>query len=279
MRFGFILPGGTATQQLEQAVVADQAGWDGVFVWETGYGLDPWSLLTAMAMRTDRVRLGTMLTPLPFRRPWKVAGQVTTLDQLSGGRAVLAVGLGAIDDALGHTEPEPGLSTRAEMLDEGIDLITGLWTGSRRFDGRHYQVNLEARADLPSSSMPVQQPRPPIWCVGVLPRPKSMERVLRCDGLIPQAMGDGGGREIQPSDILEIVDWLRQHGRSIDGFDIIAQGETPADDPKAAAEIVAPWAEAGCTWWLDSRWGDLEVSAERLADVHRRLEAGPPELP
>ena len=64
MKFGFVLPGGTASEQLEQAVLADQAGWDGVFVWEAAYGVDAWTLLAAMAARTERVKLGTMLTPL-----------------------------------------------------------------------------------------------------------------------------------------------------------------------------------------------------------------------
>src|SRR5919199_3654674 len=100
LRFGVILPGGTAPEQLELAVLAEQAGWDGVFVWEAGYGVDPWSLLAAMAVRTSRVRLGTLLTPLPWRRPWKVASQGATLDQLSGGRAVLTVGIGALETTL-----------------------------------------------------------------------------------------------------------------------------------------------------------------------------------
>src|SRR6266511_6103161 len=103
MRYGFVLPGGTATEELEQAVLAEQAGWDGVFVWEAAYGVDAWTLLGAMAQRTTRIRLGTMLTPLPWRRPWKVASQAVTLDQLSGGRAILAVGLGAVDTGLGNT--------------------------------------------------------------------------------------------------------------------------------------------------------------------------------
>jgi alkanesulfonate monooxygenase SsuD/methylene tetrahydromethanopterin reductase-like flavin-dependent oxidoreductase (luciferase family) len=91
LRYGTVLPAGTAPEQLELAVQAEQAGWDGVFVWEAAYGPDAWSMLAAMAARTSRVRLGTMLTPLPWRRPWKVASQVATLDQLSGGRAILAV--------------------------------------------------------------------------------------------------------------------------------------------------------------------------------------------
>jgi alkanesulfonate monooxygenase SsuD/methylene tetrahydromethanopterin reductase-like flavin-dependent oxidoreductase (luciferase family) len=138
MRYGFVLPGGTASEQLEQAVLADDNGWDGVFVWEAAYGVDAWTLLGAMAQRTTSVRLGTMLTPLPWRRPWKVASQALTLDQVSGGRAVLAVGLGAVDPGLGSTGEETDRRARAERLDEGIDLITGLWEGGQNFVGTHY---------------------------------------------------------------------------------------------------------------------------------------------
>src|ERR687883_1891541 len=137
MRFGVILPGGTADQQLDLAVLAEQAGWDGVFVWEAAYGIDAWTLLAAMAQRTSRLRLGTMLTPLPWRRPWKVASQVVTLDQLSDGRAILAVGLGAVDAVLGTTGEVTDRRVRAELLDEGIDLIAGLWQGRLAFSGRH----------------------------------------------------------------------------------------------------------------------------------------------
>src|ERR1700694_4617745 len=129
MRFGVVLPGGTATQQLELAIVAEQAGWDGVFVWESAYGVDAWTLLAAIAARTTRVRLGTLLTPLPWRRPWKVASQAVTLDQVSGGRAILAVGLGAVTTDLPVTGEVTDLRGRAERLDEGIDLIRELWAG------------------------------------------------------------------------------------------------------------------------------------------------------
>ena len=149
MQYGFVLPGGTAPEQLELAVLAEEAGWDGVFVWEAAYGVDAWALLAAMAARTSRVRLGTMLTPLPWRRPWKVASQAVTLDQLSGGRAILAVGLGAVDTGLGETGEELDRGRRADLLDEGIDLIAGLWAGRLRFSGEHYRVDLEAREDLP----------------------------------------------------------------------------------------------------------------------------------
>src|ERR1700744_1355436 len=112
IRYGAILPGGTAPEQLEQAELAERAGWDGVFSWETGYGGDPWTLLAGMAAGTSRVRLGTILPPLPFRRPWKLASQVATLDQLSGGRAVVAVGVGALAAPLPDTGGGGGLRTR-----------------------------------------------------------------------------------------------------------------------------------------------------------------------
>jgi alkanesulfonate monooxygenase SsuD/methylene tetrahydromethanopterin reductase-like flavin-dependent oxidoreductase (luciferase family) len=155
MSRGFVLPGGTATEQLEQAILAEEAGWDGVFVWEAAYGVDAWSLLSAMAARTSRVKLGTMLTPLPWRRPWKVASQVATLDQLSAGRAILAVGVGAVDTDLPDTGQVTGLRERAALMDEGIDLIRALWEGRGEYQGEHYSYRT-GRIDLAQACQPVQ---------------------------------------------------------------------------------------------------------------------------
>jgi alkanesulfonate monooxygenase SsuD/methylene tetrahydromethanopterin reductase-like flavin-dependent oxidoreductase (luciferase family) len=271
MRYAFVLPGGTAAEQLEQAVLADRAGWDGVFVWEAAYGVDAWTLLAAIATRTTRVRLGTMLTPLPWRRPWKVASQVATLDQISGGRAILAVGVGAVDAGLPRTGEILDLHSRAERLDEGIDLIRGLWEGSQSFQGRHYQYQT-GRDDLAFVAQPVQG-RIPIWVVGVWPRPKSMRRVLRCDGVIPQYEADD--RESGLEAIRSLRAWLTEQGAKPD-FDVLAEGETPADDPEAAAGAVEPWADAGCTWWLETRWEMPQHTPERMRQVRERLAAGPP---
>lgn len=273
MQYGFVLPGGTATQQLELAVIAEAAGWDGVFVWEAAYGVDAWSLLAAMAQRTERIRLGTMLTPLPWRRPWKVASQAATLDQLSGGRAILAVGLGAVTTGLARTGEVTDRRTRAEMLDEGLDIMQGLWAGRRRFEGRHYRMDLEERDDLGRAAQPVQ-PRIPIWVVGAWPRPKSMQRVLRCDGVLPAVIDAEGPRETTPEDIEAMRHWLDDHldeDRSA-GFDIVMEGVTPAGD--RAHDIVAPWVAAGCTWWIEARWELPHDSAERMREVRERLEAG-----
>lgn len=271
MRYGMILPGGTAAEQLEQAILAERSGWDGVFVWEAGYGVDAWTLLAAIAASTTRVRLGTLLTPLPWRRPWKVASQVVTLDQLSHGRAILTVGLGALSPDLPLTGEVTDLRTRAELLDEGIDLIRTLWAGHSDFHGKHYDYTCE-RDDLVRVGRPVQQPIP-IWVVGAWPRPKSMRRVLRCDGIVPQYQV--GEREGGPDDVRALRAWLAEHGARPD-LDIISEGETPAVDPEAARAIVRPWAETGCTWWLETRWEMPHDSADRMREVRRRLAAGPP---
>src|SRR5919206_2403047 len=190
VKSGFVLPGGSATEQLEQAVLAEQAGWDGVFVWEAAYGVEPWTLLAAIAVRTSRIRLGTLLTPLPWRRPWKLASQVATLDQLSGGRAILTVGIGAISTNLPDTGEVVDLRTRAAMMDEGIDLMRALWAGQQSYHSDHYHYQCE-RDDLVRVARPAQE-RIPIWVVGVWPRPKSMRRGVRCGGGVPPNNGGGG---------------------------------------------------------------------------------------
>ena len=277
MKFGFVLPGGNASEQLELAMLADQCGWDGIFVWEAAYGVDAWSLLAAMAARTERVKLGTMLTPLPWRRPWKVASQVVTLDQLSNGRAILAVGLGAIDTFLGSTGEELDRKTRAAMMDEEIDLIKGLWRGELIFSGQHYQMDLSGRTDLSDVAQPVQA-NIPLWVVGAWPSDKSMTRVLRCDGVLPNVKhGDQIGAT-EPEDIRAMLAWLRERGGAGGEFDFVVEGETAPGDADNAQAKIGPLRDAGATWWLETRWQLLNDRQQQCSEVRNRIEAGPPRL-
>jgi alkanesulfonate monooxygenase SsuD/methylene tetrahydromethanopterin reductase-like flavin-dependent oxidoreductase (luciferase family) len=253
MRYGAVLPGGTAHEQLELAELAESAGWDGVFVWEAPYGVDAWSLLAAAAVRTSRVRLGTMLTPLPWRRPAKLASQVATVDQLSDGRAILGIGVGAPPTLLPGSDEVTDLRTRAALLDSGVTMMRDLWEG-----------RLADRIGAAAAARPVQE-RLPVWVVGVWPRPKSLRRALRCDGIIAQYQGEDHG----PGDARALRDWLTGHGAPA-GFDLIADGETQP------GEAVTPWVEAGCTWWLETRWGGPDDLPVRLAAIRDRLAAGPP---
>jgi alkanesulfonate monooxygenase SsuD/methylene tetrahydromethanopterin reductase-like flavin-dependent oxidoreductase (luciferase family) len=188
LKFGVIVTGGPVRDQVELARIAEEVGWDGVFTWDgihVGDAIevsDPWALMAAFAMATDRVRLGAIIQPLSRRKPWEVARQSTTVDRLSNGRLVLPVGLGAVDDAgFGGVGEVTDRRTRAERLDESLQILQGLWSGERfGFEGRHYRF--EPMAFHPT---PVQRPGIPVWVVGLWPSERSMRRVIRYDGFLP----------------------------------------------------------------------------------------------
>lgn len=285
MRYGFVIPGGSDFRALaELATNAEAAGWDGIFIPDCIYigvepevrylGFDAWLLLTAMAMLTERIRLGTMLTPLSRRRPWKLARETVTLDRLSNGRLILPVGLGALDDGgFGKVGEPTDRKVRAELLDESLAIITGLWAGRPfSFSGQHYHV--DEMTFLPT---PVQQPRIPIWVAGMWPRPKSMQRVLHYDGLLPNKPPvDGTYAPITPADIADMKAYVEANRTTDTPFDIIMEGDTSAKKADEAIATVHSYAEAGATWWLEVRW-----TAERRYDIgylREQIEHGPPRL-
>lgn len=261
----------------EIAQLAEECGWDGFFVWEPVWGQDAWVLLAAAAMVTQRIRLGTMLTPLSRMRPWKLASEAATLDHLSGDRVILSVGLGALDTGWAEFGEITDRRTRAELLDEGLDIVTGLWRGQPfSYDGKHYTVRPVSFMVPPG---PVQQPRIPIWVVGAWPRPKSMDRVLRYDGLLPMVYdAEGKPAQATPGDIGAMrayVDANRPAENAAQPYDIVVEGVTPGDDPVAAAAQVQPWAQAGATWWIEAMW-EANDRNDGVDLVRRRVRQGPP---
>src|SRR5574337_297143 len=141
LKSGFVFTGGPARTAAEFAREAEKAGWDGFFVFEPVGGVDGWVKLAAAAMRTKRIRLGTMITPLSRMRPWELASKTVTLDHLSNGRVILAVGLGAIDTGFASFGEVTDRRTGAELLEEGLEILIGLWRGKPlNFDGQHYKV-------------------------------------------------------------------------------------------------------------------------------------------
>jgi hypothetical protein len=288
MLYGVTLPNmGIDVHTLAQlAVEAETAGWDGVFVWDCLYGspenepekretCDPWIALAAIALATKRVRLGTMVTPLSRRRPWKVARETVTLDHLCQGRLILPVGLGAVTEG-GFSKVGEKLDRkiRAEMLDEALAILTGLWSGQPfSFIGHHYQV--QEMTFLPP---PLQQPRIPIWVIGAWPRPKSLHRALQWDGILPTKMlEDGSFAEMTPADIQELKAFSEQHRSQETPFEIVVEGETPGDDPVAATAMLLPLAQAGVTWWLEAVWATPETKGG-VEEMKKRIQQGPSRL-
>ncbi|WP_024287826.1 LLM class flavin-dependent oxidoreductase [Cellulomonas sp. KRMCY2] len=284
MRFGFVASHGSAHEVVAMAQEAEACGWDGFFTWD-GISIgpmdtwDPWAVLAAVAVRTERIRLGAMVFPLARRRPWKVAREALTVDHLSGGRLVLPVGLGATEDGgFSHVGGEAGTyRERAARLDEALAILDLAWTGEPfSYAGTHHTVT-----DLVIAPRPVQRPRIPVWTVGVWPYERSMARAARWDGIVLQQRGTEA--EFPPDDVAAAVEWLgrRRAEGSVDAvspptgavFDVVLQGRL-SDDADAAAEHLRPYARAGATWWVESRWDDRDTPESLLA----RIRQGPPVL-
>jgi hypothetical protein len=280
MRFGFIIPSGTAQEIVKLAAEAEDAGWDGVFYYDDIYTdsktemSSAWPVMAAIAVTTKKIRFGSLLTAIGRRRPWEVARESVTVDHLSNGRLILPTGLGWVGDGAYTKAGMPSdRRIRAELLDEGLEIIDGLWSGKPfRYSGKHNQ--LKTMKFIPR---PVQRPRIPIWVVGAWPRPKSMRRVLKYDGLIPVIKkANGSHGEITPERIREMKEFVARKrivkGNAREEFDMIKDGMTPGNQQKAK-EIVRPYAESGATWWTETMWG-----VKRIQNVRERIRAGPPIL-
>lgn len=278
MKFGFIATSGSAHQIIDIAQAVEAHGWDGFFTWD-GIGggsyeadfFDPWAILAAAAVRTERVTLGAMIFPLSRRRPWKVAREALTIDHLSNGRLVIPVGLGAVDDG-GFSKVHPETTDRkrrAELLDETLEILDLAWKGDAfSFEGKHYQLD-----DIRFVPRPIQRPRIPIWVVGSWPRPKSMARAVKWDGIIP-SISAAPFDQLTPEQVADVWAWIRGHRKDGTPIDVVLEGVSPGNDPTWVEGTLRPLADAGATWWIESRWeapNDVDTLLERIRQ-------GPPRL-
>lgn len=278
MKYGLYVPNfgnAISAQSLaDLAQNAEQAGWDGFFIWDHILHsksqalplVDPWISLAAMAVQTKRIRIGTTITPIARRRPWKLARETVTLDHLSHGRLILGVGLGEPPQAdFAQFGEEPGAKIRAEKLDEGLEILAGLWSGKPfQYQGKHYQV--EKTVFLPK---PVQQPRIPIWVGGFLPHQRPFLRAARWDGAFP--LKSGGA--LQPKEIRELRTFIANHRDTTDPFDIVIMGYTHPKDPARTTKTIEKFSQAGATWWLESLFGMKNSYADMLARIQKGIPA------
>jgi len=280
MKFGLDIP--TAGEYADPRKLADlaadaeDAGWDGFFIWDIVFMsggsdapvVDPWVALSAIAIRTQRIKIGAMLTPLPRRRPWQVAREAVSLDLLSQGRLIFGAGLGYQERDFASFGEDYDLKKRAEQLDEGLEVLVGLWSGEPfSFHGKHYQVE-----DVTYLPKPVQSPRIPTWVAGGWPNRKPFRRAARWDGIYLMTVNQVTNELLTPGEVREIVAYINAHRETADPFDIAASGETPADAHKGDA-IVQPYQEAGATWWIE-----LEDSRGSFEAYRERIRRGPPRV-
>ena len=275
MRYGIALPYTTPRTVAKLSQLAEESGWDGCFLGDAIWCEDPMIALAAAAMTTSRVRLGTMITPAPLRIPWKLASESVALDHLSNGRLTLGLGAGAVWMGWQAFPDEvTDNKSRAEMLDETIDILTLLYQRKQfDYDGKHYHLKLTQLDEMHYPPKPVQQPRVPLWCVGLWPRKSSMGHALKCDGVIAEKRSpDNNPEDVTPEDIREIKVYVDANRSPTTPFDIVLNGKVADLGRSQLQDKLLPLIDAGATWWIEGLWdASEEIAIERI----RR---GPPSI-
>ncbi|HEX2181571.1 MAG TPA: LLM class flavin-dependent oxidoreductase [Rubrobacteraceae bacterium] len=251
------------------ARAAEVAGWEAFFVWDhLGFvrGVpsgDPCVILSAVAASTTHLKLGLAVTPLARRRPQVVANALASLDLLSGGRAIFGAGLGGVPDEFTAFGDPGDAKRRAAMLDEGLAILDGLWSGETvTHYGPHYTVEGVSLAQLP-----LQRLRIPIWIGGE--GAPALRRAARWDGWLAPATNPDGSPSKSPARIAEMVAEIRRHRTPDAPFEVAVDGHSEAGDPT----LPRAYGAAGATWWLEVIHGTRGPLDEMIA----RVEAGPPE--
>lgn len=273
MKFGIALPYNQTRNLPHWAKLAEESGWDGVFLGDAIWTEDPLIALAAAAVTTSRIRLGTMLVPVPLRKPWKIASESLALDRLSGGRLILGLGTGATWMGW-HAFPdeETGARARAEMLIETVEILTRFYR-REPFDyvGKHYRLHLTQIDPAHYPTQPVQQPRIPLWAPLIWPLRNSKEWILKCDGLFAEKWGPAGPEQVTPEDIGAMKKYVIANRKLTTPFDVVISGKTRDLPPEGRAAAMEAWQTAGATWWVEDMFGGAED------EVPDRLRMGPPQ--
>jgi hypothetical protein len=275
LKFGAAFPYVSAREVAALAQLAEEIGWDGCFLGDAIWCEDPMIGLAAAAMTTKHIRLGTMIIPMPLRRPWKVASESLALDRLSDGRLILGLGAGAV--WMGWTAfPDEVTDTkaRAEMLDESIDILTLLYQRKQfDYEGKHFHLKLTEMDLQHYPPRPVQQPRIPLWVPGLWPYKKSMQRILKCDGLLVEKRNaEGKWEAATPADVREMKAYITEHRTLATPFDIVMIGKTTGLSQAEVQEQMQAWQEAGVTWWVE------DMFAESVEQARERIRHGPSKI-
>lgn len=207
---------------------AEKAGWDGFFLWDhlvfmEGLEvpvLDPWITLSAIAMKTEKIKIGPLITPISRRRPWKLAREIVSLDHLSNGRLILGVGLGAPEYDFVTFGEDFDNKIRAKKLDEGLDILLGLLSGNDfSFKGDYYKIKNVKFLPPPLNG------KIPIWVAGMWPNKKPFLRASKFDGVFP--IHADWPQNLTLGDVKQVIDFVYKNRKDSKRYDIIIAGETP----------------------------------------------------
>ncbi len=255
--------------QIEEAGWDGMSVWDHILIWDGNEVADPWILLAAAASATERITLMNLVAPLPRRHPWKLAREAVSLDLLSSGRFVLGVGIGwPTDPEFTRFHQEEDEKVRGDMLDEGLDILAGLWSGEPfAYDGDHYTID-----EVTFLPKPLQQPRIPIWVAGMWPGGRPFRRAAKWDGVAPIGYDGPGYPVIEPDQLRDILDLIGEHRESDGAYDATIANMW-LDDRARAKDQIAELEAAGATWVREYWDPDSGMSWD---DWLQEMLAGPP---
>jgi alkanesulfonate monooxygenase SsuD/methylene tetrahydromethanopterin reductase-like flavin-dependent oxidoreductase (luciferase family) len=257
------------------AVAAEEAGWDGFFLWDhllwdepDGHVADPTVVISAVAARTERIRIAIMVNSLARRRPAKVARETATLDVLTAGRLIVGAGLGTLASEFTAFGESADPRVRAARLDESLHLIDAFWSGQPvTFHGEY--LTATGVTMLPR---PVQRPRIPVWCGGRWPNKRPFHRAARWDGVMPIHTRYGLGETMPPAELRAVVAYTREHRTAAGPFDVALEGRTDGSAADRGGQLVAAYVPAGLTWWIEALGWWRGTPAEAMS----RVRQGPP---
>ena len=271
-RFGLYLPNfgelANPDNMVKLAKLAEEKGWEGIFLWDhiptdnskTAY--DPWLLLSLVAVNTEKIRIGTTVTPLARRRPQKIAKEIVTLDHISNGRFTLGIGLGNEKEFVAYGESFIPRET-AEKLDESVEILRLLWSGEQvDYKGKHYQIKAQ---HLPT---PVQN-QIPIWVGGKWPNKAPFRRAAKYQGVFPLKVGDGDG--LTDQDYSDILEYIEKHGGDLKNYDVVMTVYSEGDPEKD--KWMNAYRKAGVNWFIDC----LDPGRGSVEELFDRIKRGPPE--
>ena len=270
MKFGIYSPNfgktfGNPKLVTKLAIEAEKSGWDGFFLWdhivstEEGFPdtVDPLIALTSVAENTEKIHIGTTVTPLPRRRPWKLARETVTLDIISEGRLILGIGLGCPDEFSLMNE-ETNLGKMAKMADEQLEILNGLWSGEEfSYTGKYYNID-----NVIFRPKPVQKPRIRMWGAGTWPKKGPFKRAAKLDGVVP--LSRNYRNPLTPSDYRDMIEYMDKNGLQYP-YDIVKISfDSTRNSEKEKA--ILDFKDAGVNWWLELV-SDWDGSYEKIRDI------------
>ncbi len=289
MKYGIYLPNfgsfGNAKLLSGIAEEAENAGWDGCFIWDhlvrsiVAPVVDPWVALSAMAVKTERIKIGPLVTPLARRRPWKAARETVSLDHLSNGRVVFGIGLGGSSGQMVEWEnfgETADLHERAEKLDEALEILLGLWSGKPfSHKGRYFEV--KESIFLP---VPLQQPRIPIWVAGNWPHKAPFRRAAKWDGVVPILNPQEGRTPL--SQMNELIQLIKKTRGDLDNYEVVYGAPPTPRSSDHMKETILPFIEAGVTWWNEQiypiHFGKGWEEEWPVKEMIQFIQQGPPKV-